>query len=65
MCAVKLSVAEVLANLDVVILTWEWDLGDDLVLIKMTLRDPEIRTRGYEKREKNEENVFSHNVNCQ
>ena len=64
-CAVNLSVAEILANLDVVILTRERDLGDDLVLIQMTLRHPEIRTRRYERREKDEENVFSHNENFQ
>ena len=63
--AVNLSVAEILANPDVVILTRERDLGDDLVLIKMTLRHPEIRTCRYERREKDEENVFSHNVKCQ
>ena len=64
-CAVNLSVAEILANPDVVILTRERDLGDDLVLIQMTLRHPEIRTRRYERREKDEENVFSHNENFQ
>ena len=42
--AVKLDIAEILANPDGVILTWERDLEDDLVLIKMTLRHPEIRT---------------------
>ena len=40
--AVKLSLAEVLANGDGVILTRERDLEDDLVLIKVPLRDPEI-----------------------
>ena len=60
--AVNLSVAEILANLDVVILTRERDLGDDLVLIQMTLRHPEIRTRRYEGREKDEENVISHTL---
>ena len=61
--AVKLSIAEILANPDGVILTWERDLEDDLVLIKMTLRHPEIRTLIGENREE-EENVNSH-AECQ
>ena len=58
--AVKLDIAEVLANPDGVILTWERDLENDLVLIKMTLRHPEILTMEGETREENEENVNSH-----
>ena len=61
--AVNLSSAEILANPDGVILTWERDLEDDLVLIKMTLRHPEIRTLIGENREE-EENVNSH-AECQ
>ena len=34
--AAKLSIAEVLASLDGIILTLEWDLEDDLILIKIT-----------------------------
>ena len=60
-CAVNLSVAEILTNPVGVILTWEQDLEDDLVLIKMTLRHPEILTLGGESRkEDNEETVNSH-----
>ena len=59
--AVRLSIAEVLANPDGVILTGERNLEDDLVLIKMTLRHPEILTLGGESRkEDNEETVNSH-----
>ena len=43
-CAVKLDIAEILANPVGIILTGERDLEDDHVLIKMTLRHPEIRT---------------------
>ena len=57
--ATKLSIAEVLANPDGVILTGERDLEDDLVLIKMTLRHPEIRTLIGESREE-DENENSH-----
>ena len=49
--AVKLDIAEVLANSDGIILIRERDLEDDLVLIKMTLRHPEIRTLEGENRE--------------
>ena len=40
--AVKLDIAEVLANPDGVILTLKWDLENDFILVKMTLRNPEI-----------------------
>ena len=61
--AVKLSVAEVLANLGGVFLIWKRGLEDDLVLIKMTLRHPEIRTLEGKSREEEEDNVSSHDVN--
>ena len=61
--AVKLDIAEILANPDGVILTGERGLEDDLVLIKMTLRHPEIRTLIGENREE-EESVNSH-AECQ
>ena len=34
--AAKLDIAEVLTYRDGVILTWKWDLDDDIVLIKVT-----------------------------
>ena len=46
--AVKLDIAEVLANRGGVILTRHRDLEDDLVFIKVTLRHPELRTLGGE-----------------
>ena len=65
--ATKLSIAEILANPVGVILTGERDLEDDLVLIKMTLRHPEILTLEGESRQK-KNNVFYHDdcqlVNC-
>ena len=65
--AVKLDIAEILANPDGVILTWERDLEDDFVLIKMTLRHPEIRTlEGEGRQKKNNESYHDecHLVNC-
>ena len=61
--AVKLSNAEILANPYRVILTGERDLEDDLVLIKMTLRHPEILTLEGESRQK--KNNVSYHDECQ
>ena len=59
--ASKLSIAYVLTNLDGTILTWERDLKDDLILVKLTLRHPEIRTlRGDGREEQEKEKVFFH-----
>ena len=57
--AVRLSIAEVLANPDGVILTRERNLEDDLVRAKLTIRHPEILTLGGESREA-DENENSH-----
>ena len=62
--AVKLSIAEVLASPGGVILTREWNLGDDLVWSEITFRDPEIRTLGGESRNEDEKNISSHD-GCQ
>ena len=40
--AVKLDIAEILANPDAVILVGKRDLENDFILVKMTLRNPEI-----------------------
>ena len=56
-----MSIAEILANPDGVILTRERDLEDDLIWAKLTIRHPEILTLGGESRkEDNEETVNSH-----
>ena len=58
--AVNLDIAQVLASPDGVILTWKWDLGDDLVWTKITIRHPELRTLGGESREEEDKNISSH-----
>ena len=62
--AVKLDIAEILANADGVNLTWERDLEDDLVLIKMTFRHPEFRTLEGESWQK-KKNKVSYHDECQ
>ena len=48
--AVKLSIAEILASPDGIILTWEWNLEDDLIWSEIAIRHPELRALGGEGR---------------
>ena len=52
--ATNLSIAEILANPDGIILTRERNLEDDLVRAKLAIRHPEIRTLEGESRDEEE-----------
>ena len=62
--AAKLDIAEVLAYRDGIILTRKWDLEDDLICVKVTIRHPELRTLRGERRKEDKEKKMCTGHHC-